>query len=123
MPTLSTNDGNITEGALQADEPARPLIDNAGRLGQRVQAAVSAPSQVAAQVEFGVLAGGADEPGQVGGRRQPYGIGRRSIGFGEEPKWFVIAHHDLTVRSILSYARSSISPGASSIVAGARGPC
>jgi len=38
--------------------------------GQRVQAALSAPGQVAAQAGFGVLAGGAGEPGQVGVRRQ-----------------------------------------------------
>jgi hypothetical protein len=36
--------------------------------GQRVQAAVSAPSQVTAQVGSGVLTGGTTEPGQVGGR-------------------------------------------------------
>ena len=50
--------------------------------GQRVQAAVSAPSQVAAQVGLGVLAGGAREPGQVGGRGQPYMISWRRIGCG-----------------------------------------
>jgi hypothetical protein len=34
--------------------------------GQRVQAALGAPGQVAAQVRLGVLAGGALEAGQVG---------------------------------------------------------
>jgi len=34
--------------------------------GQRVQAALGAPGQIAAEVRFGVLAGGALEAGQVG---------------------------------------------------------
>ena len=43
--------------------------------GQRVQAALSAPSQVTAQVGLGVLAGGAREPGP-GRRTRPAGPGR-----------------------------------------------
>ena len=39
--------------------------------GQQVPAALGAPGQVAAQVGFGVLAGGALEAGQVGGHCQP----------------------------------------------------
>jgi len=39
--------------------------------GQRVQAVLGAPRQVAAQVRFGVLAGGALEAGQVGSYCQP----------------------------------------------------
>ena len=46
----------------------------------RVQAAVSAPSQVAVQVGLGVLTGGAREPGQGGERRQPYTISWQRIG-------------------------------------------
>jgi hypothetical protein len=45
--------------------------------GQRVQAALGAPGQVAAQVRSGVLAGGALEAGQVGGRREPQPAGER----------------------------------------------
>ena len=45
--------------------------------GQRVQAALGAPGQVAAQVRFGVLTGGALEAGQVGGHCQPQPVGER----------------------------------------------
>jgi len=45
--------------------------------GQRVQAAVGAPGAIAAQVRFGVLAGGALEPGQVTGHGQPQLIAER----------------------------------------------
>ena len=45
--------------------------------GERVQAALGAPGQVAAQVRFGVLAGGALEAGQVGGRCRPQLAGER----------------------------------------------
>ena len=44
---------------------------------QRVQALLGAPREVAAQVRFGVLAGGALETGQLGGRRQPHAVGER----------------------------------------------
>ncbi len=60
----------------------RMHCSRSGRRGQRVQAAVSAPSQVTAQAGLGVLTGGAREPGQVGQRRQPDLIGWRRIGFG-----------------------------------------
>jgi hypothetical protein len=39
--------------------------------GERVQAVLGAPGEVAAQVRFGVLAGGALEAGQVGSHCQP----------------------------------------------------
>ncbi len=39
--------------------------------GHRVQAALGAPGQEAAQVGFGVLTGGARETGQIGSHRQP----------------------------------------------------
>jgi hypothetical protein len=45
--------------------------------GQRVQAALGAPGQVAAQVRFGVLTGGALEAGQVGSRCQSQPVGER----------------------------------------------
>jgi hypothetical protein len=50
--------------------------------GQRVQAVLGAPGQAAAQIGFGVLAGGAFEASQVGGYCQPELVGerRRRIG-------------------------------------------
>jgi hypothetical protein len=45
--------------------------------GQRVQATIGTPDKEAAQVRFGVLAGGALEPGQIGGHRQPQQISER----------------------------------------------
>jgi hypothetical protein len=45
--------------------------------GQRVQAALGAPGQVAAQVGFGVRAGGALEAGQVGSYCQSQPVGER----------------------------------------------
>ena len=50
--------------------------------GQRVKAPLGAPGQVAAQVRFGVLTGGALEAGQVGGHRQPQLVSewRRKMG-------------------------------------------
>jgi hypothetical protein len=45
--------------------------------GERVQATLGAPGQVAAQVGFGVLAGGALEAGQVGSHRQSQPVGER----------------------------------------------
>jgi hypothetical protein len=45
--------------------------------GQRVQATIGTPDKEAAQVRFGVLAGGALEPGQIGGHRQPQLISER----------------------------------------------
>ena len=45
--------------------------------GQRVQAMFGAPNQVAAQIGFGVVTGGAFESGEVGSYRQPQLIGYR----------------------------------------------
>jgi hypothetical protein len=45
--------------------------------GQRVQAVLGAPGQVAAEIRIGVLAGGAFEAGQVRGHRQPQPVGER----------------------------------------------
>jgi hypothetical protein len=50
--------------------------------GQRVQAALGAPGQVAAEVGFGARAGGALEAGQVGSycQSQPVGERRQRMG-------------------------------------------
>jgi len=45
--------------------------------GQRVQAPLGAPGQIAAQVGLGVLTGGALEAGQVGRHCQPQLTGER----------------------------------------------
>jgi hypothetical protein len=45
--------------------------------GQRVQATVGTPEKEAAQVRFGVIAGGALEPGQIGSYCQPQLISER----------------------------------------------
>ena len=45
--------------------------------GQRIQATLGAPGQVAAQVGLGVLAGGALEAGQVGSHCQPQLVSER----------------------------------------------
>ena len=77
--------------------------------GQRVQAPLCAPGEEAAQVGFGVLAGGALEAGQVGSHGQPQLIsdGHRTIGgdwgqFGE-------VRHELTLR-LLSAATKLAKP-------------
>ena len=44
---------------------------------QRVQALLRAPGKVAAQVGFGVLVGGALEPGEVSGHSQPQPVSER----------------------------------------------
>ena len=52
--------------------------------GQWIQAALSAPGQVAPQVRLGVIAGGILEPGQIASDREPQPISERhkSIGGG-----------------------------------------
>src|SRR5689334_8107097 len=54
---------------------------------QRVQAVLGAPGQVAAQVGFGVLAGGAFEAGQVGRYRQSQPVGERPHSGGSLGAW------------------------------------
>ena len=54
----------------------------------RVQAAVSAPSQVAVQVGLGVLTGGAREPGQVGGRQPAVHDGSLQRIMPRQSAWF-----------------------------------
>jgi hypothetical protein len=48
--------------------------------GQRVQAALGAPGQMAAEVRFGVLARGALEAGQVGSHCQTQLVSERRQG-------------------------------------------
>jgi hypothetical protein len=68
--------------------------------GQRVQAALRAPGQVAAQVGFGVRAGGALEAGQVGSycQSQPVGERLRKIA----GRWGQLGegHHSPTLRRL-----------------------
>jgi hypothetical protein len=69
--------------------------------GQRVQTAFGAPGQVAAQVGFGVLAGGALEAGEVGRYCQSQPVGerlRRRIA----DRWGQLCegHHALTLRQL-----------------------
>ena len=66
--------------------------------GQRVQATLGAPGEVAAQVRFGVLAGGALEAGQVGGYCQPQPVGERRQRIGRYGGQFGEGHHALTLR-------------------------
>ena len=93
----------------QGLHPPDVLLQVRAAGGQRVQAAVSAPSQVAAQVGLGVLAGGAREPGQVGGCGQPYMISWQRIGCGRgEVERLVVAHHAPAMRPVPKRARASI---------------
>ncbi len=68
--------------------------------GQRVQAVLGAPGQVAAQVGFGVLAGGALEAGQVGGYCQPQPVGERLRRIGRRWGQLGEGHHALTLRRL-----------------------
>ena len=96
--------------------PPDVLLQVRAARGRRVQAAVSAPSQVAAQVGLGVLAGGAREPGQVGGHGQPYVISWQCIGCGRgEVERLVVAHHAPTMRSVLKCTRSPVRPARHSL--------
>ena len=61
--------------------------------GQRVQAALGAPCEVAAEIRFGVLAGGALEAGQVGSYRQSQPIGERLRRIGGRRGQFGEGHH------------------------------
>ena len=65
--------------------------------GQRVQAMLGAPGQVAAQVGFGVLAGGALEAGQVGSHCQPQPVSERRQGIRRYGGQFGKGNHVLTL--------------------------
>jgi Arc/MetJ family transcription regulator len=71
-------------------------------LGERVQAALGAPGQIAAQVRFGVLAGGALEAGQVGSHCQPQLVSERHQGIGRHRGQVAEGHHVLTVLLLTS---------------------
>ena len=95
----------------------------AGR--QRVQAALGAPGQVAAQVRFGVLPGGAREARQVGGHCQAQLVSERRWMIGGDGRQVCEAHHAQTLRPDSAshetpgrYRR--ICPAASSDVLGGR---
>jgi hypothetical protein len=61
----------VTDRPVNVQLQVRPLC------GQRVQAALGASGQLAAQVGFAVLTGGALEAGQVGGYCQPQPVSER----------------------------------------------
>ena len=65
--------------------------------GQRVQAVLSAPGKVAAQVRFRVLAGAALETGQVGSHRQPQLVSERRQRIGRYRGQFGEGHHAPTL--------------------------
>jgi hypothetical protein len=68
--------------------------------GQRVQAALGAPSKVAAQVGFGVLAGGALEAGQVGSHCQSQPVGERLRRIAGRWGQLGEGHYALTLRRV-----------------------
>ena len=53
---------------------------------ERVQAALGAPGEIAAQIGVGVVSGGTLEPGKIGSHREPQPIGMRdeSAGLGRD---------------------------------------
>jgi hypothetical protein len=69
--------------------------------GQRVQAALGAPCEVAAEIRFGVLAGGALEAGQVGSYRQLQPIGERLRRIRGRRGQFGEGHHAPTLNRLL----------------------
>jgi hypothetical protein len=70
----------------------RPLRD------QRVHLAVGVPGQVAAQIGFGVLAGGAPKAGQVGSHCQRQPVGERLRRIGEREGQLGVGRHALTLQ-------------------------
>ena len=68
--------------------------------GQRVQAVLGAPGQVAAQVGFGAVAGDAREAGQAGSHRQPQPAGERRQRVGRHGGQVGEGHHVLTLRRL-----------------------
>jgi hypothetical protein len=65
---------------------------------QRVQAALGAPAQVAAQIGFGVLARGALKAGQVGSHCQPQPVSERLRRIGGREGQFGEGRHALTLQ-------------------------
>ena len=89
----------MLEGAVQDAGPDGELEVRALG-GQRIQAALGAPGQVAAQVRFGVLAGGALEASQVGGHCQPQPVGERLRGIGGRGGQLGKGRHALTLQRL-----------------------
>ena len=67
---------------------------------ERIQAALGAPDQEAAQIGFGVIAGGALEPGQVRGHCQVQLVSERRKRIAGHWGQFGEVHHDPTLRLI-----------------------
>ena len=89
-------------GPEPADLLHRPDVELEVRAlgGQRVQAALRGPCEVAAEIGFGVLAGGALEAGQLGSYRQPQPIGERLRRIGGRGGQFGEGHHALTLNRL-----------------------
>lgn len=85
-----------TSGSRPANHAGSSRCGRRAASGSRSR--VAAPGEEAAEVGFGVLSGGAFEPGQVGSHGQPQRVAtwRRKIGKGLRPVRDV--HHDPTVR-------------------------
>jgi hypothetical protein len=66
--------------------------------GERVQALLGAPGQVAAQVRFGVVAGGAHEPGEVSGRCQLQPLSERLWRIGGRESQLGEGRHAMTLK-------------------------
>jgi hypothetical protein len=66
--------------------------------GQWVQAALGAPGEIAAQVRFGVLSGGALEPGQITGHGQPQLVRQPHNMIGRDSGQFREVRHEPTLR-------------------------
>jgi hypothetical protein len=78
----------------------------------QLQATLNTPGQVAAQIGLGVITGGALEPGQVGGHRQPQLISDRHQMIGRDGRQFGEGHHVQTLRPPLPVANPANAPGA-----------
>jgi hypothetical protein len=85
-------------GPVEPGHDGEPPGDGGGLRGQRVQAVLGAPGQVAAQVGFGVLAGGTLEAGQVGSHCQPQPVSERFRRIGGREGQLGECRHALTLQ-------------------------
>jgi hypothetical protein len=88
-------------GGLEAADllhPADVQLQVRAAGGQRIQGVLGAPGQVAAQVRFGVLAGGSGEAGQVGGHCQTQLVSEGRGMIGGDGRQVGEAHHAQTLR-------------------------